>query len=256
MLTAERHRQILRLLAERGRLGLSEISSRLGISAATARRDAAALADAGRVRRVHGALLPRDFGLEEPRYSRKAERAVTAKLRLGRAAAALLPDAGAVFIDSGTTCLEVGRAVLDRADLRIFTNSIPLLALAGEARATLVSLGGEVRPLSLALTGAFALHWLDNLRFDAVVIGASGLDPVAGASTTETAEAGVKSEALRRASRRILVAHGEKWNRPAVLRFAAWNAFSDFVTDHPFSRAERLALSRAGIALHPPRSRP
>jgi DeoR family transcriptional regulator, fructose operon transcriptional repressor len=256
MLTAERHRQILRLLAERGRLSLSEISSRLGVSAATARRDATELGDGGRARRVHGALLPRDFGLEEPRYSRKAERAVTAKLRLGRAAAALLPDAGTIFIDAGTTCLEVGRSVLDRSDLRIYTNSLPLLSLAPEARATLVSVGGEVRPLSLALTGAFALQWLENLRFDAAVIGASGLDPAAGASTTETAEAGVKSEALRRATRRILVAHGDKWNRPAPLRFAAWKAFSDFVTDHPFTRAERLALSHAGLALHAPQSRP
>ncbi len=255
VLTVERHRHILRLLADRGRLTLAEIASRLGISTATARRDAADLADAGQVIRVHGALLPRDFGLNEPRYSRKAEKAVTAKVRLGRTAASLLPEAGPVFIDAGTTCLEVGRCLLDRPDLRIFTNSIPLLALAGESRATLVAIGGEVRPLSLALTGALSQHWLTNLRFDAAVVGASGLDPDAGASTTETAEAAVKSEALRRATRRILVAHGEKWGRPSALCFAPWNAFSDFVTDHVFSRSERLAFGRNNLRLHSPSSR-
>lgn len=256
MLTAERHRHILRLLADRGRLTLAEIASRLGISTATARRDAADLADAGHVIRVHGALLPRDFGLDEPRYSRKAEKAVATKVRLGRAAAALLPESGPVFIDAGTTCLEVGRCLLDRPGLRIFTNSVTLLALAGEARATLVSIGGEVRPLSLALTGALSQHWMENLRFDAAVIGASGLDPATGASTTETAEAAVKSEALRRATRRILVAHCEKWGRPSALRFAPWKAFGDFVTDHPFSRAERLTLSRDNLRIHSPVSHP
>jgi DeoR/GlpR family transcriptional regulator of sugar metabolism len=97
---------------------------------------------------------------------------------------------------------------LDRPRLRIFTNSVPLLALAGDARATLVAIGGEVRGLSLALTGAFALQWLENLRFDVAVIGASGIDAESGASTTETAEAGIKTQALRHATRRILVALG------------------------------------------------
>ena len=252
MPTPERHRHILRLLSERGRLTVAEMASRLGISTATARRDASDLAAGGHVLRVHGALLPRDFGLDEPRYSRKAEKAVTAKVRLGRVAAALLPESGPVFIDAGTTCLEVGRCLLDRPGLRIFTNSVTLLALAGESRATLVGIGGEVRPLSLALTGALAQHWLENLRFEAAVIGASGLDPATGASTTETAEAAVKSEVLRRSTRRILVAHGEKWEHPAALRFAPWPAFSDFVTDHTFSRTERLALGRHGLRLHAP----
>lgn len=255
MLHAERHRQILRLLAERGRLTVAEIRSRLGVSAATARRDATAIAEGGHARRVHGALLPLDFGLDEPRYSRKAEKALAGKVRLGRSVAHILPEAGTVFIDAGTTTLEVGRAILDRRLLRLYTNSIPLLALASEARATIVALGGEVRPLSLALTGALAQHWLENLRFDVAVIGASGLDPVAGASTTETAEAAVKTEALRRSTRRILVATGEKWGRPAALCFAPWQSFSDLVTDHLFTRAERLALSRAGLRLHAPASR-
>jgi DeoR family fructose operon transcriptional repressor len=254
MLAPERHRQILRLLQEQGRLALGDAAAHLGVSLPTVRRDFAHLATLGQARRAHGALLPGDFGLAEPRYSRKAERAVALKSRLGRAVAALLPEAGSVFVDSGTTALEVGRALLDRPGLRIHTNSLPLLCLAPEARATLVSLGGEVRPLGLSLTGGLAQHWLQNLRFDAAVLGASGLDPAEGASTTETSEAALKTEALRRSARRVLVVHGEKWGRPSALRFAPWSAFTDLVTDHAFTRAERVALGREGLRLHGPTS--
>ena len=80
--------------------------------------------------RARGALLPHDFSLVEPPFPRKSERAANAKVRLGRAAAALLPEEGTVFVDSGTTCLEVGRALLGRSALRICTNSVPLLSLA------------------------------------------------------------------------------------------------------------------------------
>jgi DeoR/GlpR family transcriptional regulator of sugar metabolism len=255
VLAPERQRQLLRILAEHGRLTLHEAASRLSVSSPTVRRDFSALAAAGLAKRTHGALLPVDFGLVEPKYSRKAEKAIAVKVRVGRTTAALLPEQGNVYVDAGTTCLEAGRALLDRPGLRIHTNSIPLLALAGEARATLIALGGEVRPLSLALTGGLALHWLENLRFDVAIIGASGIDASGGACTTETAEAAVKTEALRRAGRRILVFQADKWNRPAALRFAPWSAFSDIVTDHVFTRAERIALSRDGLRLHNPVSR-
>ena len=173
MLAPERHRQILRILGERGRVTAAEICSRLGISAATARRDVTELSGAGLAMRTRGALLPHDFSLVEPPYHRKSERAVTAKVRIGRAAAALVPEVGTVFVDAGTTCLEVGRALLELPGLRIYTNSVPLLALAGDARATVSAIGGEVRPVSLALTGGLAQGWLENLRFDVAVVGLS-----------------------------------------------------------------------------------
>jgi DeoR family fructose operon transcriptional repressor len=252
MLAPERHRQILRLLTSRGRLTASEIRSRLGVSAATARRDFTGIARAGLATRARGALLPHDFSLVEPPFSRKAERAAGSKVRLGRAAAALVPEEGTVFVDSGTTCLEAGRALLDRPGLRIFTNSVPLLALAGESRAILAALGGEVRPMSQALTGALAQAWLQNLRFDAAVVGASGMD-AGGASTTEVSEAAVKSEVLRRARRRILVADGGKWDRPSALLYARWESFTDLVTDRVLSRQERGYLG--GARVHRPSSR-
>ena len=104
--------------------------------------------------------------------------------------------------------------------------------------------------MSLAMTGALAQRWLENLRFDAAVLGASGLDGAGGASTTEVAEAAVKTEVLRRSRRRILVAHAEKWGRPSALRFAPWGAFTDFVTDRVLSSADRTELNAARVRVH------
>jgi len=122
--------------------------------------------------------------------------------------------------------------------------------LAPDARATISAIGGEVRRASLALTGALALHWLEQLRFDAAVVGASGLDPRDGACTTEIGEAGAKAEVLQRARLRVLVAHGEKWGRPAAFRYAPWSAFHHFVTSGTPGRTDRAALTAAGVKLH------
>jgi DeoR family fructose operon transcriptional repressor len=247
MLTAERHRAILRLLAEQGRITVAEIAQRYAISHATARRDAVVLAASGRAARAHGGLLPANFYQAEPHFRAKADCQTGIKARLARHAAGLLPHDGNVFVDAGTTCLEVGRLLLERPNLRVFTNSIPLLAQGAQARATLSAIGGEVRRVSLALTGALAQTWLSHLRFDAAVIGASGLEPATGAYTTEIHEAAVKAEVLRRSAVRVLVVDAEKWSRPAAVHFAPWSAFSSVVTNHHLPRESRLKLAAAGV---------
>jgi DeoR family transcriptional regulator, fructose operon transcriptional repressor len=250
MLTEARHRALIRLLAEQGEVKLAEAAARFNISLPTVRRDFTALAEAGHARRVHGAILTPDYALAEPRYTRKASQSSALKVRLASTTAALLPESGAIFIDAGTTCLEVARAVLDRPHLHIFTNSVSILALAGEAKAPLISIGGEVRSVSLALTGSHALTWTKALHFDACVIGASGIDKIDGPSTTELSEAAIKAEALKRARRRVLIAHGEKWGRPSAVRFSSWEAFTDWVTDLQPPQDDRLRLTRAGVRIH------
>ena len=250
MLTAERHRAILRLLAEHGRITVADIAHRFEISHATARRDAVFLAATGNAARAHGGLLPANFYHSEPHFRAKADRQTGIKAKIARKAAELLPHDGNVFVDSGTTCLEVGRLLIDRPDLRIFTNSIPLLAYAAQAQATLTAIGGEVRKVSLALTGALAQTWLGHLRFDSAVIGASGLDLAGGAYTTELHEAAIKAEVLRRSGLRVLVADAEKWNRTTTVQFAPWSAFTAFVTNQQLPREARLKLGADNVKVH------
>jgi DeoR/GlpR family transcriptional regulator of sugar metabolism len=154
-----------------------------------------------------------------------------------------------VYIDSGTTCLEVARLLLDRRDLTIVTNSIPLLQLGTQAKARVVGVGGEVRAVSLALVGGLALEWLRALRFDVAVLAASGLDAAEGASTTELSEAAVKQLAAARATKRLLVSHAAKWNKPAAVAFAGWDRFHLFITDARLNAAEKTHLRRAGVTL-------
>jgi len=219
------------------------------VSAATARRDAVSLARSSLAQRTHGGLLPMSFVLGEAAFPRKMETATRIKAELARVVARIVPEDGTIFVDAGTTCLEAGRCLLDRDRARIITNSVPLLSLASSCRAQVSAIGGEVRKISSALTGAVAQSWMSVLRFDAAVIGASGSDPKLGPSTTELAEAEIKTMALKSAQMRILVIHSEKWAKPSTVRFAPWESFTHLVTDRSFTRAERLLLGARGVKI-------
>ncbi|OIV39486.1 hypothetical protein BIV57_01245 [Mangrovactinospora gilvigrisea] len=56
----ERRERVLALVRERGSLRIAELAEELGVSTVTARRDVETLAQAGRLRRLHGAVLPQD----------------------------------------------------------------------------------------------------------------------------------------------------------------------------------------------------
>jgi DeoR/GlpR family transcriptional regulator of sugar metabolism len=110
-----------------------------------------------------------------------------------------------------------------------------------------ICLGGEIRIISRALVGYFALSWLDHLRAGWAFLGASGLSAREGASTTELAEASVKQCFIARAAKRVLLADASKWEAPSTVQFAPWKDFDLWITsfdlpDPAASEIGRLSL--------------
>lgn len=250
MFAHERQLKITALLEQRRQASVVTLQRELGVSAATLRRDLAHLQRVGKLVRTHGGVLHAAFHAGEPAFERKARAATKAKARLAELALGLVPSGATVFVDAGTTTLELGRLLLERDDLTIFTNSLPLLNVRRAGKAALISVGGEMREISRALVGSLAMDWLSHLRFDLVFVGASALDATDGASTTELLEAAIKREVIARSRRAILLADHTKWMQRAPIGFAAWIAFSDFVTDQMPAPAIRAALKRHRVKLH------
>jgi len=250
MFAHERHQAIQQLLSKKRRLTVAALQRELKISSATLRRDLTELENENLVVRVHGGVVHPSALRSEPTFTQKGARSMAAKRAIARATADLIPDGATLFIDAGTTCLEVARLLLTRRDLKLITNSVPLLSLAStEHAATVIGLGGELRAVSGALTGSLALSWLESVHADIAIVAASGLSLEEGASTTELAEAAMKQQFLSRSTQRILVADSTKWNAPSTAKFAEWSGFNTWVTDAILTPRERTALTRHQLNL-------
>ena len=231
--SAGRHEQILERLARRKRLSFAELERAVKASPATLRRDLAELERRGRLLRVHGGVVQPEAILAEVPHADREHTAEEEKELLARKAAADLRTERRLFLDAGTTCLAFARHIIARPELTIYTHSVSILALAPQARARLIGLGGECRPVSMALVGPLTLDWINRLRFDACYLSASGLHPEDGAFTTETYEYEVKAAALRRSKRRILLSDASKLQAVATVNYAAWDAWTDWYCDRP-----------------------
>ncbi len=106
---------------------------KLGISAATLRRDLNHLDPNNQVFRVHGGVLLPGGNPEEATLRLKAVTAIQAKRRIAARIVETNPQGASVFIDGGTTCLEAELILRTRADLSIISNSLPRRYLLADA---------------------------------------------------------------------------------------------------------------------------
>lgn len=121
---SERMVALLSILRDREEVQLRELAQLLGASAATIRRDVAALADQGLLVRTHGGARSAGVGAELPVNLRDG-RHRAAKAAIARAVVSELPvGKHAISLTGGTTTAEVLRALHHRHDLTIVTNSV------------------------------------------------------------------------------------------------------------------------------------
>ncbi len=246
MFAHERYKIISELVARKQRITVAALQKTLRISPATLRRDLAEMEAQGAIVRVHGGVVNPQSLQGEASFVHKLHDCAEAKRAIARAAAEMVEEGASVFLDSGTTCLEIGRRLIARGKVTLMTNSVPLLNEAYKCGAPICSTGGELRAISGALTGAVALAWMERFQADWAFLGSSGLD--AGAvATTEINEAAIKRQFIANARHVVLAADASKWNRVAPVRFARWEDFECWITNGEIPAAGIAGVKKAGV---------
>lgn len=246
-LAVARRERLRRIVDARRAVRLEELSEMLGVSPATVRRDLNALAEAGRVRRVHGGAVAPDARPDEPHFDAKASAAAGEKARIAARAVRLLAPDDTVYLDSGSTVLEVARLLHGWDALTVVTNSLPVaVELAGRGP-RLVLVGGELRERSRAIVGPLTRRLLEEIRVDRALMGTFALSLEDGLTTTDPAEAYTKELVMGRAREVVLLAHSAKLGTRSLVRAGSLDQVDVLVTDHGIDDAARRALARRGI---------
>lgn len=247
----ERQNNIVILLSRQGRLSVADIVGQFGVSEATARRDLEALAEQGKLQRVHGgALAVKQAPPELPILQREQEQ-VFEKQRIGQAAAALVRDGETVFLGSGTTVLEVARSLRARQNLTVITNSLPVMnALVNVPGITLISLGGMLRPSELSFIGHITEQALAEVRADKVIIGVHAISLEDGLTNDYLPETMTDRAILRAGREVIVVADHTKINAVATAFLAPLTSIHTFVTDRQAPPDFVAALRERDITVH------
>ncbi len=243
-MTAERRAKVLQLIRYHGEASVDQLSREIGVSAATVRRDLRVLGDRGELVRTYGGAVPSPT---RPVAGRGTEHAAV-KRRIGRRAAQLVRDGETVVIGSGTTALEVGRHLADRAPLTVVSNALDVLqVLLDRPGIELISLGGVVRPGMHSLLGHLTELTAREMQADKLVMGTAAFEPERGLSNDHMPEV-LTDRALRAMAREVIVvADSTKYGRIAPARVFGLKEVDTLVTDDGLPSAGRVAIERLGV---------
>jgi DeoR/GlpR family transcriptional regulator of sugar metabolism len=246
MLTRQRKELLLARLHTDGQIVAKSLSEELGLSEDTIRRDLRELASEGLLQRVHGGALPASPAMGD--FAARQQISSDAKPAIARAAAAMIAPGQVVFIDGGTTAVQLARALPPDLRCTVVTHS-PSVAveLVGHALVEVILIGGRLFKHSIVAMGPSALEAIAQIRTDIYFMGVCSLHPESGISTGDFDEAGVKRAISAMAQRTVVLASPEKLDTASPYRIAPLSQVSAIVVSHDAPEGLLAPYRRLGM---------
>ena len=221
-----RRDQILRILQDTGFQSVASLAKRFHVNVSTIRRDLDWLSEHGEIQRTHGGALPAmdDSDDDIPIAHLREKRAI------GPAMAERLLEGQTVFIDTGSTCLEVAKALQHR-NLTVVTHDLLVgMEILKKPSLNLVFIGGDLLPMKTHMWGPVAVDQLDRIRVNVAVFGASSvMDSGVYGNSSYNLELLRKIRSI--ASEAFFVADSTKFGREALYKVLGLESFTAGITD-------------------------
>ena len=223
-----RHKKILEMVYERKSVSADDLATEFGVSKITIRRDLDTLALNKLLERTRGgAISIAGLGFEEI-FEEKDHSAKKEKSLIGKYMASLIADGQTLFLNAGSTTLEVVRHLKGKK-VRVVTNNAACLLLELDAGIEMILLGGDYRPQSRSLVGSATCASLQSIYAGITVLGINGVCIKRGFTTAVQLETNVNRAMIENSSGKVVV----------VADHTKMNCVSSFLTC-PLERVDLL----------------
>lgn len=232
MLAVERRNIILEKLQENKRVVVSELSRQFSVSEETIRRDLDKLHKEGlAIKSYGGAILNEKTNIDMPFNVRKKHN-ITGKQKIAELIGRLIEDGDSIALDASTTAVFIAKAIKEKENLTVVTNSVELLVeLSDAAGWNVISTGGQIKEGYLALVGPRVPAVLDSYNVDKAIISCKGLDREKGITDGNELFAQVKQAMIKSARQLILAIDHSKFNKMAFSKISDLDHVDMIVTD-------------------------
>lgn len=247
VLTDERLDRIRELLNANGKVLANDLAAQFKVSEDTIRRDLRELAKLGVCRRVYGgALLPTpDLGPFAARATAGQDR----KASLARAAVGLIKHGQTIFIDAGSTNLAIAAALPRDKQVTIVTNAPAVAtALSDHTNCTVIVLGGVYDRGKGACLGAQAVREASHIFADMFILGACGVDTMAGVTALDAGEAEIKRMMIAQSSLLLIAATSDKLGTVAPFKIADASRIDHLIIEG--DAGDMAAFEQADVQVH------
>ena len=248
MLAIERRNAILEKLQAERRVVVSELSQIYKVSEETIRRDLEKLENDGFVIKSYGgAVINENANVDLPFNIRK-KRNVISKQKIAEVISSRIKDGTSIMLDASSTAVYIAKALKERKNLTLITNSIEILIeMFDTPNVNVLSTGGAMREGSFALVGPQTDKMLKSYHVDVAIVSAKGFDLETGMTDTEELHANNKKTMLHAGREKALAVDSSKFGKTAFTEIGTLEDISMVVTDAKPDEVWLQAFKEYGI---------
>lgn len=222
MLTEERFKLILEMVDQNKSITVAQVKEELGISESTVRRDITALDKAGKLTKVFGGAVAKNYDIfttHEHTVEQKREMNREQKQKIARYAASLIEPGDFVYLDAGTTTAYMIDYLTDTS-VTYVTNAVIHAQRLVKKGMKVILLGGELKASTEAIIGSQAMELLLRYHFTKGFFGTNGITQKTGCTTPDINEAAVKSTAMEQCKVCYVLADSSKFDKISSVSFS------------------------------------
>ena len=217
---------------------LDTLCEKFDVSKNTIRRDIDTLAEKGAIRKVYGGVTAADPSGLSAKLIPYETRHVTMsgeKDRICAAAAKYVKDGDIIYIDTGTTCLNMIDYISAR-QCTILTNSLQVcLKAVPYPNLNLISLPGRLQRETLSYVGSEIIDYLKTYNIGKAFMACSGATIENGLTNATTEEYIVKKAVTGNAGETYLLADHTKFGHFSLMTYCRLEALDYIITDSPLN---------------------
>lgn len=249
--TPHRQSRLLALLRENHFLDVNQMSTQLGVSIVTVRRDLTELAAQGLLKRTHGGALVAEQVTADKENAARALDDASEKRRIATAAAEMVVDGDTVIIDAGTTSSEVARLLVQRKDLTVITNSLDAAGILGPTlNNRLYVIGGEFMRVNHSFAGPMAADMVRRFSADKVFLSVASIDLERGVIGIASPQSACVQQAMIEVSKiAVVVAVHSKFGRASLTVTSPLKGIDCIVSDTGVSDEDEARVRAHGSQL-------
>ncbi len=240
-------------VTSRGRISVPELVKKFGVSEVTVRRYLEELEKEGVLTRTYGGAVKTATEISpEFLFTEKSRRNLTEKKVIARAAVNFIQEGETIFLDSGTTPLEVSRILKERRlHLTVATTSLPVASELSPAEGIKVLLlGGFLRRELFDFFGPFSQEELGRLTFNQAFLGVDGISGREGLTTTDTVTARMEEAVMERSRKINILADHSKIGHIALIPYGNIQGIAKtkrLITDSGAAAEELRSFKKMGL---------
>jgi DeoR family transcriptional regulator, fructose operon transcriptional repressor len=235
MFPLERRQRIMDLLKEKKVLKHSELTEELGISIDTLRRDLNILSENREIEKIYGGIKLVEADTGESAMADRMVSHLEEKESIARLCNEQIREGDCIYIDSGSTTYQLAKAIKNRKNLTVVTNSLPVITELINSEVELIIIGGKIRRHESSVVAYDYIFNFDELNIVKAFICASGITTERGISDYNLEEAVTRKKIIELSKEVYVAADHTKFGKEVTVRIAPLEKIDYIVTDQHVS---------------------